>query len=79
MLIFIEVLKLITTELCKSNSIEWEERIFFHTVMKNRTSLEKGLKNLAEINANISTRGTTSKAKNIAGVQDKVDFKGRSL
>ena len=69
-LIFKEVLKLITSELCKSNTIEWEERIFFHTVMMNRTGLEKEIQNLTESHTSrlASTRVTTARATHISVV-----------
>ena len=45
--IFTDLIHLIETELQKCSSIEWEERIFLHAVVKEQIGLEKGLPSLS--------------------------------
>ena len=46
-LIFTDLIHLIETELQKCSSIEWEERIFLHAVVKEQIGLEKDLPNMS--------------------------------
>ena len=45
--IYTELIAMVETQLQECSTIEWEERIFFHTVMYNKIGLEKELKNLS--------------------------------
>ena len=45
--IYTELITMVETQLQECSTIEWEERIFFHTVMYNKIGLEKELKNLS--------------------------------
>ena len=42
--IYTELIAMVETQLQECSTIEWEERIFFHTVMYNKIGLETELK-----------------------------------
>ena len=87
MQLFAELAHLVDTELLEHSSIEWEERIYLHTVMVKNLSMETNLPNRATVvdicaqsaRANISSNESSRPASAMSLAETRRLKKGQTL